>query len=180
MKSCSKQHPPVCWKFKKFGSKAKGGCKKGKNCPKFHPIVCKISASGETCTRSNCSRIHLLSAPKMIPGSSPPAPTGPVPNTASTKSKPVQNQLKVDSKITVMTEKDFQAAFLAQQDEFRREMKELRELVTNSRYQPPALYPANWPEMSAPKAPPMTMSQGPCQVPSQFMPQVRSYLPSTC
>lgn len=175
VKACSKQHPPVCWKFRKFGSKAKGGCKLGKKCTKFHPIVCKISASGESCTRRDCSRIHLLSAPKMTPGSQTPTHTGFAPNTASTKSNPVQNQQKRDSKLTVMTEKDFQYALLGQRDEFRREMKELRELVTSAMYPSPALYPAGWPQMgqmTAPKASPMTSTQD-----YQPIPQVRTVIP---
>ena len=46
--------------------------------------------------------------------------------------------MKKDTKLTLMKEKDFLQALLNQQEQFLREMKDLKELVTQTRYQSPA------------------------------------------
>jgi hypothetical protein len=58
-KPCPKSHPPKCNKFLRFGSKGAKGCKKGRDCKYFHPILCKFSLKSRTCFDPECSFPHL-------------------------------------------------------------------------------------------------------------------------
>jgi hypothetical protein len=58
-KPCPKSHPPKCNKYLRFGSKGAKGCKKGKDCKYFHPILCKFSVRNKTCFEPECSYPHL-------------------------------------------------------------------------------------------------------------------------
>jgi len=58
-KTCPKSHPPKCNKFLRFGSKGAKGCKKGRDCKYFHPILCKFSLKSRTCFDPECSFPHL-------------------------------------------------------------------------------------------------------------------------
>ena len=53
--------------------------------------------------------------------------------------------MKKDTKLTLMKEKDFLQALLNQHEQFLREMKDLKELVTPTRYQSPLTHPNEWP-----------------------------------
>ena len=61
--------------------------------------------------------------------------------------------MKQDTKLTLlMKEKDFLQALLNQQEQFLREMKDLKELVTQTRYQSPLTHPNEWPAVQIPLA----------------------------
>ena len=58
--------------------------------------------------------------------------------------------MKQDTKLTLMKEKDFLQALLNQQEQFLREMKDLKELVTQTRYRSPLTHPNEWPAVQIP------------------------------
>ena len=60
--------------------------------------------------------------------------------------------MKKDAKLTLMKEKDFLQALLNQQEQFLREMKDLKELVTQTRYQSPLTHPNELPAVQIPLA----------------------------
>ena len=56
---CPNSHPPRCNKYTRFGT-GKKGCKKGKNCQYFHPILCKFSVKDRRCPNDLCTFPHLV------------------------------------------------------------------------------------------------------------------------
>ena len=56
---CPDSHPPRCNKYTRFGT-GKKGCKKGKNCQYFHPILCKFSVNEQRCSKELCTFPHLV------------------------------------------------------------------------------------------------------------------------
>ena len=60
-KPCPDSHPPRCFRYCKFGSKHKKGCKKkSSECKYYHPVLCKFSVSRRICTNLDCTFTHLL------------------------------------------------------------------------------------------------------------------------
>lgn len=58
-KECDKYHPKCCHRFVKEGPKSKRGCRKGKNCDFFQPVLCKYSLGNRRCTNKECTFVHL-------------------------------------------------------------------------------------------------------------------------
>ena len=58
-KECEKFHPKRCHRFVKEGPRSKRGCKKGKNCDHYHPVLCKYSVRNRRCTNKECTFVHL-------------------------------------------------------------------------------------------------------------------------
>ena len=56
---CDKEHPKRCFKFCRFGTKHKHGCKKGNSCDYFHPSLCKFSLQKRICTNKEFKYVHL-------------------------------------------------------------------------------------------------------------------------
>jgi hypothetical protein len=56
---CPNSHPPRCNKYTRFGT-GKKGCKKGKDCQYFHPILCKFSVNDQRCSNDLCTFPHLV------------------------------------------------------------------------------------------------------------------------
>ena len=56
---CKFTHRKCCRKFCHFGTRSGLGCKKGKNCQYFHPILCKYSVQRGLCTNLECKFTHL-------------------------------------------------------------------------------------------------------------------------
>ena len=58
-KLCDKLHPKKCFPWCKAGSNAKHGCTKGRDCPFYHPILCRNSLRYRKCTNPSCTFTHL-------------------------------------------------------------------------------------------------------------------------
>ena len=57
---CNFDHPNICLKYTKRGSK-KGGCNKGKDCDYVHPPLCRGSKENRmVCPKPGCKLYHLL------------------------------------------------------------------------------------------------------------------------
>ena len=56
---CKFTHRKRCRKFCNFGTRSGLGCKKGKSCQYFHPILCKYSVQRGLCTNLECKFTHL-------------------------------------------------------------------------------------------------------------------------
>ena len=56
---CEKNHPKKCRRYCRAGTNNKHGCKKGKDCEFFHPVLCKYSQVNRVCTNENCTFTHL-------------------------------------------------------------------------------------------------------------------------
>jgi hypothetical protein len=178
---CSKPHPHVCYTHRKFGTDPTRGCTKGKSCPYFHQTICKLSAKRQKCDRESCTLVHLRSAPKTKKAKAPTSQAAKKLMTANS----ARYKQKKDTKVTVLGEKDFQKALLSQQKEYRQEMKNLRDLITQMKTFPtPALYPQEWPSINAPPA----LAIPPTQAQQQFLrslkpvwnPTLQTFVPSTC
>jgi len=169
---CSKPHPHVCWSWRRSGNN-KGGCSRGKNCKFFHPKICKASANRQRCDLKSCTLIHL----KMRKSSPPPHQARP--NRGSrpmSTTIPNMDKQRKDTKLNLMGAggEDFHKALQSQQDQHRKEIESLRDLISQMKpFQPPALYPLQWPQVgTAPQGPAMSPSQ------TQFLAQMRSLLPT--
>ena len=62
--SCSKAHPRICYRYRKYGSEGPKACTKGMDCNFFHPVICKLSLKKQKCTKTNCTHIHMRSNQK--------------------------------------------------------------------------------------------------------------------
>ena len=58
-KECEFDHPKMCQKLLKHGTKQPQGCNLGKRCPKFHPKMCPTSISKLECFDSKCKLRHV-------------------------------------------------------------------------------------------------------------------------
>ena len=58
-KECEFDHPKMCQKLLKNGTKQPQGCNLGKRCPKFHPKMCPTSISKLECFDSKCKIRHV-------------------------------------------------------------------------------------------------------------------------
>ena len=56
---CPHKHPRKCIKYCRAGKRDRGGCKKGKSCKFFHPVLCKFSVRKHECLNSECTYTHL-------------------------------------------------------------------------------------------------------------------------
>ena len=56
--SCAYEHPKICTRFVNYGPH-RYGCRLGRNCKFFHPIICNDSYQKLCCFNENCSRWHL-------------------------------------------------------------------------------------------------------------------------
>lgn len=57
--ACPNRHPPRCFRYCRFGTDPRHGCKKGNECRYFHPILCKHSVRRKVCTIMDCQFTHL-------------------------------------------------------------------------------------------------------------------------
>ena len=56
---CNYSHPKICHKFSTFGSKNQRGCKNGRDCQYYHPLLCWNTVKNVACKRDNCRFHHL-------------------------------------------------------------------------------------------------------------------------
>ena len=63
-KECNFDHPPLCNKFVRNGTKY-GGCKKS-NCKYFHPRLCQTALKTRVCTKSACSLFHVIGTKREL------------------------------------------------------------------------------------------------------------------
>jgi hypothetical protein len=56
---CTKLHPKKCFPWIKAGNNETHGCTKGRDCPYFHPQLCRNSVRYRRCTNPNCTYTHL-------------------------------------------------------------------------------------------------------------------------
>ena len=59
-KTCQFKHRQKCIKWCRYGKSQRGGCTKGDNCSKFHPLICKFSLKKGYCTNPRCTYAHLI------------------------------------------------------------------------------------------------------------------------
>ena len=154
--SCLKPHHRTCFKYMKYGADQQKGCTQGLECNWFHPVICQTSLQKLRCKKEVCSLIHLYTAYKAKKDN---AGRFPSEHKSSQRSNgpsvgnSTRDRVKKDTKLTLMKEKDFlQALLLNQQEQFLREMKDLKELVTKTRYQSPLTHPNEWPAVQIPLA----------------------------
>lgn len=160
--SCRKPHPRMCFRYMKYGSDEQRGCTQGLECNWFHPVICPTSLKKLRCRKEVCSLIHLYTARKAKKDSS--GRYSSEPSASQRRNGPpagnnARDRVKKDTKLTLMTEKDFLQALLSQQEQFTREMKDLRELVTQTRYQSPVTHPNEWPGAASQMPAPLAGSQ---------------------
>ena len=58
-KPCSFDHPKRCFQYCKFGLGGKLGCRWGRECRYFHPVLCKSSVNSRKCLVETCTYVHL-------------------------------------------------------------------------------------------------------------------------
>ena len=56
---CPKSHPKACKKLLQNGDRSPNGCTLGKNCDKFHPLMCVSSLRVRACYNLNCKNVHV-------------------------------------------------------------------------------------------------------------------------
>ena len=56
---CKHLHPKKCFAWCKAGNDDKYGCKKGKDCSYYHPVLCKNSLRYRRCLTTDCTFTHL-------------------------------------------------------------------------------------------------------------------------
>ena len=153
--SCLKPHPRTCFKYMKYGADQQRGCTQGLECNWFHLVICQTSLQKLRCKKEVCSLIHLYTARKAKKDN---AGRFPSEHKSSQRSNgpsvgnSTRDRVKKDTKLTLMKEKDFLQALLNQQEQFLREMKDLKELVTQTRYQSPLTHPNELPAVQIPLA----------------------------
>ena len=57
--TCPYLHPKVCNRFINYGPFDRRGCRLGKSCKFYHPVICKDSFQDLCCLNKNCQRWHL-------------------------------------------------------------------------------------------------------------------------
>ena len=166
--ACIKQHPHRCYRYSKYGNDSKKGCTKGKECKYFHPLICRSSAKKHECLRENCTHIHLRFTKRKKErnsSSEPKEKKARQPKIGSTDS-----QNKRYSKVNTMEEQVFRKALQCLKEEFRKDLKELKDTLT---YPSPVHFPAQWPGMYVPQ-----VSQAPVNQPHvQYMAPMRFPMP---
>ena len=66
-RGCKNDHPQICKKLMRHGSKAPHGCTLGRSrCDKFHPSMCPASMTKGECTDSSCKLWHVSGTRKSI------------------------------------------------------------------------------------------------------------------
>lgn len=171
--NCGKPHPRECFRYRKYGTDEHRGCTQGRECKWFHPVICSTSLKKQRCTKEVCSHVHLLTARKAKKGNPGryPEPSASQRRNGPKAGNSATARVKKDTKLTLLKEKDFLQALLSQQEQFMREMKDLRELVTQTRYQSPFTHPNEWPGVQMPATqPPPAASQSQPQYPVQIPP----------
>ena len=56
---CKYLHPKKCFAWCRAGKHDRHGCTKDKDCPFYHPIICRNSMRYRRCTKSDCTFAHL-------------------------------------------------------------------------------------------------------------------------
>ena len=56
---CKHLHPKKCFAWCKAGSDRRYGCTKDKDCPYFHPVICRNSIRYKRCLNPDCTYAHL-------------------------------------------------------------------------------------------------------------------------
>ena len=140
----------------KYGADQQRGCTQGLECNWFHLVICQTSLQKLRCKKEVCSLIHLYTARKAKKDNSGRFPSerksSQRRNGPSVGNSARDRVIKKDTKLTLLKEKDFLQALLNQQEQFTRVMKDLRELVTQTRYQSPLTHPNEWPGVQMPLA----------------------------
>ena len=153
--SCLKPHHRTCFKYMKYGADQQRGCTQGLECNWFHPVICQTSLQKLRCKKEVCSLIHLYTACKAKKddaGRFPSEHKSSQRSNGPSVGNSTRDRVKKDTKLTLMKEKDFPQALLNQQEQFLREMEDLKELVTHTRYQSPLTHPNEWPAVQIPLA----------------------------
>ena len=162
---CNSAHPKRCQKWCQYGDDQEMGCSEGRDCERFHPILCKFSLKFKLCTNRSCKFNHVKGTRRYRPraedqqaeqnsnsytaeqGRFPPNPH------ASTRtenksfhnpvwdrrtSQQIQKPVKVwDNQNVPENSENIQLSFLEEIKTQMREMqKEIREMKENYRSQP--------------------------------------------
>ena len=61
---CKFYHPPVCRKYREWGTDEQRGCSKEKDCKYFHVKICKSSGPDRKCKKAKCNLVHVKSRKK--------------------------------------------------------------------------------------------------------------------
>lgn len=56
---CRFSHPQMCRKFLQHGTRQPNGCKLGKKCKQFHPLMCMDSLKKSECLNDQCTYHHI-------------------------------------------------------------------------------------------------------------------------
>ena len=58
-RNCEFEHPKMCEKLLKHGTRQPHGCNQGRKCEKFHPKMCPTSINKQECFDSKCRLRHV-------------------------------------------------------------------------------------------------------------------------
>ena len=59
-KKCIYDHPNICFKYRRAGNDKRYGCKQGKDCKWFHPLLCRSANSqNKVCPKEACTFLHV-------------------------------------------------------------------------------------------------------------------------
>lgn len=58
-KGCSYGHPKPCQKYVSHGPRDERGCTLGRNCPIYHPVLCRNSVQKRECFKEECKLTHI-------------------------------------------------------------------------------------------------------------------------
>eukprot|EP00116_Pleurobrachia_bachei_P009293 sb/3469555/ len=58
-KGCKFYHPPVCRKYKEWGTDEQRGCSKDSECNYFHVKLCKSGGPDRKCKKTKCHLVHV-------------------------------------------------------------------------------------------------------------------------
>ena len=105
---CRYSHPQMCKKFMQHGTRQPNGCKLGKKCKQFHPLMCIDSLKKSECFNEQCTFNHIKGTrrqPKLIKNnqhsnSSPAA--SPNPPLRPAEEKPPENDNQADHFLEVV------------------------------------------------------------------------------
>ena len=70
---CKYLHPKACTKYCAYGSIGNRGCKDGRQCKFYHPILCRFALKKKLCIKEDCTFVHVRGTKRSnTPGSGSP------------------------------------------------------------------------------------------------------------
>ena len=64
---CNSAHPKRCQRWCQYGDDQEMGCSEGRDCERFHPILCKFSLKYKLCTNRSCKFNHVKGTRRYRP-----------------------------------------------------------------------------------------------------------------